>query len=199
VKAGSVAGPAVVVNTDASLVNPDWDVFAAEHERRYGLAISHLKSLVRGRRYDNEVMKVRVGSGGFYVQSRRFPAAFYGDTTAPQVRFVGREEAAAIAWDAAAHYRAGEARSLTAIYGDEEPHDVFFGYRMAGEQRYELGAMRHRIPLHTRVVLDAPGATELVPGGVGVVVLQRLAPERFVLLSATGSRPPFAAVFEPEG
>jgi hypothetical protein len=39
----------VVVNTDAALIDPDWDVFAAEHERRYGLAISHLKSLVRGR------------------------------------------------------------------------------------------------------------------------------------------------------
>jgi hypothetical protein len=43
------AGHGVVVNTDAALVDPDWDVFAAEHERRFGLAISHLKSLVRAR------------------------------------------------------------------------------------------------------------------------------------------------------
>ena len=55
-------GLGVVVNTDAALVDPDWDVFAAEHERRFGLAISHLKSLVRGTSYDNEVMKVRVGA-----------------------------------------------------------------------------------------------------------------------------------------
>jgi hypothetical protein len=35
---------------------------------------------VRGRSFDNEVMTLRVGPRGFYVQSRRFPAAFYGDT-----------------------------------------------------------------------------------------------------------------------
>jgi hypothetical protein len=87
----------VVVNTDAALVDPDWDVFAAEHERRYGLAISHVKSLVRGQSFDNEVMKVRVGAGGFYVQSRRFPAAFYGDTSTPVVRKIARDEAEVIA------------------------------------------------------------------------------------------------------
>ena len=189
----------VVVNTDAALVDPDWDVFAAEHERRYGLAISHLKSLVRGQSFDNEVMKVRVGAGGFYVQSRRFPAAFYGDTSRPSVRRVSQEEAEVIAWDASAHYRAGEARSLTCVYGDDDPPDVFFGYRVAGRRRYELGALRHRLPLHARVLVEGAPASELVPGGSGVVVLQRLADETFVVLTAPGRRPPFSGTFEPVG
>jgi hypothetical protein len=192
-------GPAVVVNTDAAMVNPDWEVFAVEHERRFGLAISHLKSLVKGQRFDNEVMKVRVGAGGFYVQSKRFPAAFYGDTTRPTVRRIGAAEAEVIAWDAAAHYRAGEARSLTAIYGDDEPHDVFFGYRMVGARRYEIGMMRHRLPWHTRVVVEGAIGSELAPSGAGVVVLQRLAADRFVLITAPGRRPPFTGIVEPEG
>jgi hypothetical protein len=189
----------VVVNTDAALIDPDWDVFAAEHERRYGLAISHLKSLVRGQSYDNEVMKVRVGTGGFYVQSRRFPAAFYGDTNRPVVREIGLDEAEVVAWDAAAHYRAGEARSLTCIYGDDDPPDVFFGYRLAGRRRYELGALRHRLPMHARVLVEGAPSSELTPGGSGVVVLQRLPDGRHVLLTALGRRPPFAGSFEPEG
>jgi hypothetical protein len=189
----------VVVNTDAALIDPDWDVFAVEHERRYGLAISHLKSLVRGQSYDNEVMKVRVGTGGFYVQSRRFPAAFYGDTNRPTVREIGLDEAEVVAWDAAAHYRAGEARSLTCIYGDDDPPDVFFGYRMAGRRRYELGALRHRLPMHARVLVEGAPSSELAPGGSGVVVLQRLPDGRHVLLTALGSRPPFSGTFEPEG
>ena len=189
----------VVVNTDAALVDPDWDVFAAEHERRYGLAISHLKSLVRGQSFDNEVMKVRVGAGGFYVQSRRFPAAFYGDTSRPSVRRVSEDEAEVIAWDASAHYRAGEARSLTCVYGDDDPPDVFFGYRVAGRRRYELGALRHRLPLHARVLVEGAPASELVPGGSGVVVLQRLADGAFVVLTAPGRRPPFSGTFEPVG
>lgn len=192
-------GADVVVNTDAALIDPDWDVFAAEHERRFGLAISHLKSLVKGQVFDNEVMKVRVGPGGFYVQSRRFPAAFYGDTGRPSVRYVGTEEAGVIAWDAAAHYRAGEARSLTCVYGDDDPPDVFFGYRMAGRRRYELGALRHRLPLHARVLVEGAPASELVPGGHGVVVLQRLAEERFVVLTALGKRPPFSGAFDSVG
>lgn len=187
----------VVVNTDAALVDPDWNVFAAEHERRYGLAISHLKSLVRGRSYDNEVMKVRVGAGGFYVQSRRFPAAFYGDTQPPQVRFVDDAAAEEIAWEASAHYRAGEARSLTCVYGDDDPPDVFFGYRLAGPRRYELGQLRMRRPLHLRVLLEAHAPLDVLPGGHGVVVLQRLGDGRTVLLTAPGRRPPFAATAEP--
>ena len=55
------------VNTDAFLVDPDWEVFADQHDHRYGLAIKHFKSLVKGDAYDNEVMKLRVGRspGGF--------------------------------------------------------------------------------------------------------------------------------------
>lgn len=189
----------VVVNTDAALVDPDWDVFAVEHERRYGLAISHLKSLVRGQSYDNEVMKVRVGPGGFYVQSRRFPAAFYGDTGRPTVRTVDREEAELIAWDAVAHYRAGEARSLTCIYADDDPPDVFFGYRMAGRRRYELGQLRQRLPLHARILTDGAQASDLTPGGAAVVVLQRLPNGRYVVLTALGPRVPFTLAAESAG
>lgn len=187
----------VVVNTDAFLIHPDWDVFAAEHERRYGLAISHLKSMVKGRAYDNEVMKLRVGHGGFYMQSRRFPAAFYGDTQKPRIRHPRREEAEMIAWEAAAHYRAGEARSLTAIYGDDDPGDFFFGYRLQGARRYEMGGLRGRMPLHLRILLDGDQPSELLPEGAGVVVLQRLPEGRYVQLIAPGHRPPFAGHIEP--
>ena len=76
------------INTDASLIEPDWEIFAAEHDRRYGLAISYLKSRVQGDSYDNQVMELRVGRQGFYAQSRRFPAAFFGDTTAPTRSFI---------------------------------------------------------------------------------------------------------------
>ena len=58
------------VNTDAFLVDPDWEVFADQHDHRYGLAIKHFKGLVKGDAYDNEVMKLRVGRHGFYVQSQ---------------------------------------------------------------------------------------------------------------------------------
>lgn len=191
--------PGVVVNTDAALVDPDWDVFAAEHDRRYGLAISHLKSLVRGRSYDNEVMKVRVGAGGFYVQSRRFPAAFYGDTQTPKVRFIDEAEAEVVAWEAAAHYRAGEARSLTCVYGDDDPPDVFFGYRLAGLRRYELGALRTRLPLHLRVLIESEATLDLLPGGSGVIVMQRLPDGRTALITAPGRRPPFAGTIETIG
>lgn len=183
------------VNTDAALVYPDWDIFAELHDRRFGLAIKHFKSSVRGRSFDNEVMNLRVGRTGFYAQSKQFPAAFYGDAQKPVVRSVERDEAYATVWDAVAHYRAGEAQSLTCIYSDDEPPDLFFGYRLddepkPGRDRYELGALRSALPLHMRVVVDAQEHSDLVGGRRGVLIYQRTE-DRHLLVCATGRRQPF--------
>ena len=185
------------VNTDAALVDPDWDVVAAEHDRRFGLAISQLKSQVRGRRYDNEVMTLRVGSGGFYVQSRRFPAAFYGDTVKPDVRRIDAEEVDLLVWEAAATYRAGDASSLTAIYADDDPHDIFFGYRSAPRRRYEIGILRHQRPLHLRVVVEGTTPMEALGSDAGVLIVQRCSADEYVLVRATGRRQPFLAFPDP--
>ena len=185
------------VNTDATLVDPDWDVFAAEHDRRFGLAISQLKSQVRGRSFDNEVMTLRVGPAGFYAQSRRFPAAFYGDTVKPEVRHVGAEEVDLLVWEAVATYRAGDARSLTCVYGDDDPPDVFFGYRTAPRRRYELGVLRSARPLHLRIVVEGESAMEALGAASGVLIVQRLKGEAFVVVRATGRRQPFLAFPDP--
>ncbi len=181
----------ISVNTDASLVDPDWDVFAAEHDRRFGLAISQLKSQVRGRSFDNEVMTLRVGSGGFYVQSRRFPAAFHGDTVKPEVRHVKADEVDLLVWEAVATYRAGDARSLTCVYADDDPPDVFFGYRTGPRRRYELGLLRSVRPLHLRVVVEGEHAMESLGAASGVLIVQRLTGGSFVVVRATGQRQPF--------
>lgn len=185
------------VNTDATLVDPDWDVFAAEHDRRFGLAISQLKSQVRGRRYDNAVMTLRVGAGGFYVQSRRFPAAFYGDTVKPEVEHVGPDEVDLLVWEAAATYRAGDARSLTAIYAEDDPHDIFFGYRSEPRRRYEIGILRNQRPLHLRVVVEGSSPMEALGADNGVLIVQRCSADDFVVVRATGRRQPFLAFPDP--
>jgi hypothetical protein len=187
------------VNTDAALVDPDWDAFAAEHDRRFGLAISQLKSQVRGRSFDNQVMRLRVGSGGFYVQSRRFPAAFYGDTVKPEVRHVAGDEVDLLVWEAVATYRAGDARSLTCVYGDDDPPDVFFGYRTAPRRRYELGVLRPARPLHLRVVVEGSSEMEALGAASGVLIVQRLGDDTFVTVRATGRRQPFLAFPDPAG
>ncbi len=187
------------VNTDATLVDPDWDDFAAEHERRFGLAISQLKSQVRGRSFDNEAMILRVGSAGFYVQSRRFPAAFYGDTVKPEVSYVDAEEVDLLVWEAVATYRVGDARSLTCVYSDDDPPDVFFGYRTAPRRRFELGVLRPIRPLHLRIVVEGGGPMEALGATSGVLVVQRLKDQAFVVVRATGRRQPFLAFPEPGG
>jgi hypothetical protein len=181
----------VAVNTDAALVDPDWEAFAGDHDRRFGLAISQLKSQVRGQTFDNEVMTLRVGPRGFYVQSRRFPAAFYGDTVRPELREVDRDEADVLAWEAAALYRSGEAQSLTCVYSDDDPPDVFFGYRTGPHRRYELGLLRNARPLHVRVMIEAQDEVEALGARSGAVILQRLAPDRFLVVRSTGRRQPF--------
>lgn len=187
------------VSTDATLVDPDWEAFAADHDRRFGLAIALLKSQVRGRNYDNEVMKLRVGSGGFYVQSRRFPAAFYGDTVTPEVRRATPEEVDVLVWEAVATYRAGDARSLTCVYGDDDPPDVFFGYRTGPRRRYELGLLRSLRPLHLRVVVEAETAMESLGADSGVLIVQQVADESHVVVRATGRRQPYLAFPDPLG
>ncbi len=187
------------VSTDATLVDPDWEVFAADHDRRFGLAISLLKSQVRGRRYDNEVMQLRVGTAGFYVQSRRFPAAFYGDTVKPEVHRVSPEEVDLLVWEAVATYRAGDARSLTCVYADDDPPDVFFGYRTGPRRRYELGLLRSLRPLHLRVVVEAESAMESLGADNGVLIVQRLTDESHVVVRATGRRQPYLAFPDPSG
>jgi hypothetical protein len=179
------------INTDAALVDPDWEAFVERHEERYGLAIHHLKSLVKGRRFDNEAMKVRVGPRGFYLQSRRFPAAFFGGTDLPDVSFVTAEEAHAIVWEAAASYRAGDAQSLTCVYDDGDPPEVFFGYRISEQERYELGALQGGLPLHVRVMVDAQAESELVGARQGTLVYQRTGDGRHVVLRRVGRRPPY--------
>lgn len=179
------------INTDAFLVDPDWDAFATQHDHRYGLAIKHLKSMVRGRTFDNEVMKLRVGRRGFYTQSRRFPAAFFGDTAPPGVHFVEEEEARASVWDAVAHYRAGEAQSLTCIYSEGGPPDVFFGYRLGGHSRYEFGELRSGLPLHLRVLIDAEEPSEALASSRGVLIYQRLSSGDHLMIRARGRRQPY--------
>ncbi len=180
------------VNTDGALVNPDWEDFAELHDRRYSLAISQLKSMVRGRQYDNGAMRVRVSRHGYYVQSRRFPAAFFGDTSPATVRRVDGEEARAISWEAAAYYRSGEAESLTCIYAADQQGEFFFGYRIGANRRMEMGSLRSRQGMHMRVMLNADEPAELIGGERrGVVILQQLANGSHVLITAPGRRQPF--------
>ncbi|MEX2503182.1 MAG: hypothetical protein WD336_12460 [Trueperaceae bacterium] len=182
------------INTDASLVDPDWEAFVAEHEDRFGLAIHHLKSVVKGSRYDNRAVKLRIGPRGFYLQSRRFPAAFFGGTDLPDTEFVSEEEARALAWEASALYRSGEARSLTCIYDDDDPPSVFFGYRLGDVERYEMGALESGLPLHLRVMVDADAGVELVGAPTGTVVYQRTRDGRHLVLRRKGSHTPFHPV-----
>ena len=179
------------VNTDIEFINPDWEAFAEQHDKRYGLAISYVKSIVKGRSYDNGVMNLRVGKSGFYVQSQNFPAAFFGDTGESSLEFISDEEAQALIFEAVALYRAGDARSITCIYSDNTPADVFFGYRLNEEERYELGFLRTSSPLHLRVMVEAEEATEFLPEPTGVMVYQRTADGRHLLIRAPGRRQPF--------
>lgn len=185
------------VNTDVALVNPDWDDIAGSHDHRYGLAISHLKSIVKGRTYDNAAMRVRVGKAGYYVQSRRFPAAFFGDTSRARVRTVSADEARAVTWEAVAFYRSGEAESLTCIYGPGAQGEFFFGYRVANLHRFEFGSLRPGTGMHMRVMINAEEPCDLLGGERrGVVIHQELPGDRHVLITASGRRQPYPAMVE---
>ncbi len=178
------------INTDASLADPDWEGFVERHDERFGLAIHHLKSLVKGRRFDNEVMKVRVSKRGFYAQSRRFPAAFHGGTDVPTVRFVSEDEARAVTWEATALYRSGDAQSLTCIYDDGNPPEVFFGYRTGKHERFEIGELQRGLPIHVRVMVDSQGEAASFGARQGMILYQRTSDGRHVVLERVGAHTP---------
>jgi hypothetical protein len=182
--------PGFEVNTDIEFIDPDWEDFSALHEQRYGLAIAYVKGAIQGSSYGNAVMKLVVGEAGFYTQSKGFPGAFYGDLGAAEVTWLSEAEAQAITWEAMALYRAGEAQSLTAIYSSA-PSDVFFGYRIGEGERYELGRPRASLPLHLRVMIDAPDATDLLGEPTGILLYQRTEKGEHLLLRAPGRRQPF--------
>ncbi len=182
--------PRFEVNTDIELIDPDWEEFTELHEQRYGLAIAYLKSEVKGTSYGNAVMKLVAGEAGFYAQSKNFPSAFYGDLGATERLWLSDEEAHAITWEALALYRAGEAQSLTVAYSSA-PSDVFFGYRIGESERYELGYPKSTLPLHLRVMVDAPQTTELLGHAKGVLLYQRTEAGEHLLLKAPGRRRPF--------
>jgi hypothetical protein len=179
------------VNTDFEFIDPDWEVFAELHDRRYGLAISYVKSIVKGTTFDNQVMNLRIGESGFYVQSKNFPASFYGDTGLSELAFLSNAEAQALVFDAVALYRAGDARSITCVYSDSTPADVFFGYRFTETERYELGMMRANLPLHLRVMIDSEEENELLGDKQGVLIYQRTGDGRHLVIKAPGRRQPF--------
>lgn len=181
------------LNTDSSLVQTDWSDYLDIHDQRYGLAIAHFKTQIRGRSYDNEAMRIRVGDKGFYVQSRQLPIAFYGDTVEPEVKFITENEAHATLWEASALYRAGEAQSLVVVYSPFDPPDVFFGYRVAPLNRFEMGTLRTGLPIHMRVVIDAEEDSPLVDGKRGVVVYQYTKDGQHLLITSRGRRQPFAS------
>jgi len=182
--------PDFEINTDAALVDPGWDDFAESHDRRFGLAISHFKSSVKGRTLDNEVMTVRVGKNGYYTQSRRFPGAFFGDTAEASVEAVSESEARAAIWEAVAHYRAEEAQSMVCVYSGEDPPDFFFGYRLNDDRRYEVGMLRNDLPLHLRVMFDAAQNVPLIGARTGVLLYQRTRSGKHMLVRAQGRRSP---------
>lgn len=178
------------LNTDSHLINQEWGDFEALHDRRYGLAIDHLKAKVRGRAYDNEAMRLRVGPQGYYTQSKRFPAAFFGDTGHASVSFVDGSEAAALVWELVAHYRAEEASSLTAVYETGDPFDFFFGYAQNDWRRYELGHLRRSMPIHMRVLFAPDSPVSLLDDAGGVIIYHRTRGGKHLVLKAKGRRRP---------
>lgn len=179
------------VNTDSEFIDPDWEDFAELHDRRYGLAISYVKSVVKGNTFDNQVMSLRLSEQGFWVQAKNFPASFYGDTGDVSSTFISEAEAQAAVFDAVALYRAGGARSITCVYSDSSPADVFFGYRFNENERYELGMIRPNLPLHLRVMVDSSEPSDLLEDTKGVLIYQRTGDGRHLILRAPGRRQPF--------
>ena len=175
------------VNTDIAFIDPDWEIFEELHDRRYSLAIGYLKSVVQGNTFDNQVMSLRISQDGFYTQSKRFPAAFYGDMGEAKFEFVDEDEARALIFEAFALYRSGDARSLTCIYSEGQPVDVFFGYRINDDECYEMGSKRSSLPLHLRVMVEATETTELLGTTHGAFIYQRTLDGRHLFIRAPRS------------
>ncbi len=178
------------VNTDVALIDPDWEIFEQLHDARYGLAISYLKQVVKGNTFDNQVMDLKISESGFYVQSKNFPAAFYGDTGNSSFTFIAEADVRGVIFDAVSLYRSSDARSLTCIYSDQQP-DFFFGYRVSGEDLYEMGQLRMTLPLHLRVMVEAKEEVELLGACSGTIIYQRTLDGRHLLIRAPGRRQPF--------
>lgn len=179
------------VNTDISLIDPDWDEFEELHNRRYALAIDYVKAAVNGETYTNSVMELVVGEHGFYAQAKNFPAAFYGDLGAATLERVSEAEARAAVWEATAYYRSGEALSLNCIYGSGSDGEIFFGYRFEAGDRYEFGQLSTSLPMHLRVVVDAQQEVGFLSDRRGVLIYQRGKGGEHYLLRAPGRRQPF--------
>ena len=178
------------VNTDSALIHADWEHFAFIHEQRYGLAIDYVKETVHGEAYDNAIMTMIAGDTGFFVQSKNFPAAFYGETRKAEVREISEAEVNEITWEAIALYRSGEVQSLTCIYNERHPPDVFFGYCIDspnGHNYYEsLGFLRSQAPIHLRVNIDSQQEENIIGNRKGTVIYQRCSDGRHILLKAPG-------------
>lgn len=179
------------VNTDIALIDPDWDIFEQLHDQRYGLAISYLKQVVKGNAFDNQVMDLKISERGFYVQSKNFPAAFYGDTGNSSFSFISDNEVQGVIFDAVSLYRSGDARSITCIYSDTTPPDFFFGYRMNGEEVCHMNDLRMALPLHLRVMIEAKEEVELLGACTGALIYQRTLDGRHLLIRSPGRRQPF--------
>jgi hypothetical protein len=179
------------VNTDIALIDPDWEVFEQLHDQRYGLAISYLKQVVKGHTFDNQVMSLNISEQGFYVQSKNFPAAFYGETGDSSFSFISNDQIQGIIFDAISLYRSGDARSLTCVYSEGSPPDVFFGYRIHGEEVYRMNDLRLTIPLHLRVMVEAKEEVELLGACSGAIIYQRTLDGKHLLIRAPGRRQPF--------
>src|SRR5690606_33568673 len=175
---------------DGALLNPSIDDVFDGHDRRFGLAISHFKSTVRGRSYDNDQMTLRVGKGGYYAQSKRFPLALCADSGRAEVNIVDEVEARAVVWEAVAHYRAEEAQSLVCAYDSDDPNDVFLGYRVADDRRYEFGALKSDLPLHLRILFDSTEDVPMLDARTGVLIYQRTRAGKHVVVRARGRRRP---------
>ncbi|MGL4611331.1 MAG: hypothetical protein ACRCYY_16925 [Trueperaceae bacterium] len=182
------------VNTDLALIDPDWEIFEQLHDQRYGLAISYLKQVVDGHTFDNKVMNLKISEKGFYVQSKNFPAAFYGDTGASSFSFIPDDEIQGIIFDAVSLYRSGDARSLTCIYTEGTPPDVFFGYRINGDEVYHMNTLRMTLPLHLRVMVEAQEEVELLGACSGAIIYQRTLDGRHLLIRAPGRKQPFPLI-----
>lgn len=186
----SAFSPQLSINTDASLIQADWQHFAEYHQRHYGLAIEYLKSSIQKanpRYYRNNVMEVAVSEVGFYSQAVHFPAAFYGDTAPVTLEPIQANQIDALAWEAVTLYRNGDVQSLTAIYSEYDRSDVFFGYRVqqiGQKELYELGSLRNAQPVHLRVIIDSPQASDVFGLQQGTLIYQRTSEGQHILLRA---------------
>jgi len=93
-------------------------------------------------------------------------------------------------WEAVAHYRAEEAQSLVCTYDSDDPNDVFLGYRVADDRRYEFGGLKSDLPLHLRILFDSTEDVPMLGARTGVLIYQRTRSGKHVVVRAPGRRRP---------